>query len=961
MDNNYNQYGNSGNNQYDNNSGQPNQYGNTGNQYNNTMNTQYNQPGQYDNIMGGQYNSCMEDQYNQYGNTNNNWNNQNNTQNFGVNEQITNRRKQKVKKPKRRKKHRFLKFLLLCLIAYAGYKGSSKILGNLAENEMKQFIVDYPFTFDCESDCLWYVTDNFSIPTSYSLGDKEYKVEWDSNNTMIRLDESGNATISRPDDCSVVVQLTETYKKLWGKATRQYELTLVPTSCISADDVNVIDLETLESGSYHRDMQAVSDADGNLKYMLGDFKDTYVNSAEDAQVILEVYKSQFTDEDIQFKFVDITNIGMYITYKFDVYKQSMKCADCSASVVLLSNTNKVTKISIDYKPVDQEVTNNTLELDSILESIPSILNSVDIECTSSDDFAVYSAHKELYNGSIIYSIELVTIDGWSYRLRINAVTGELIDCESLVSHADEESVTAKSTNELGEEISFDATLAKPGWLGFLEDEEYILKDQNRNIQAYYNEGWWGLFKEAQKALSIEDPNILEAVGSFFVGLAGLGDYYIEAMIKAKISSDTDTFEDGVSAQAYHNMQIVYDWYKDNLGIISFDGKGKAIVVRTNVKLVTDNAAWDNGTKTFMINPAGSLKYSVGLNLEVLGHEYTHAVFKYAGVNLSGGQEVSGLSEAYGDIMGTIIAQNDDWLICKTELTDGTPVVFRDLKNINGSNLYMSMKYPETYHGENWSGEEHNICSMIGHIAYEMKEHGGFSWDDMADIWYNSLGLTYDNSSTFVTCRKYIIQTADDLGYSDEQIDFIANAFDGREIFDESYEFRTDKYTNKEEETSDGSETTKTEKIAKAGDPLLDDSTQHRFLIAYSVLQMIFNGDGIYIYEEANTMSKDEQEQFEELLNKKVQEMYDLESLSGNEIKVMYRQIPGWQIDFLDKFCGDTMTYIKGRTYEIMDDEGTDEDTEVIKGWFNKLLRYAFDWEITNSTAYDFYDKLGLIE
>ena len=61
-------------------------------------------------------------------------------------------------------------------------------------------------------------------------------------------------------------------------------------------------------------MQAVSDADGNLKYMLGDFKDTYVNSAEDAQVILEVYKSQFTDEDIQFKFVDITQLYLLLHY-----------------------------------------------------------------------------------------------------------------------------------------------------------------------------------------------------------------------------------------------------------------------------------------------------------------------------------------------------------------------------------------------------------------------------------------------------------------------------------------------------------------------------------------------------------------------------------------------------------------------------------------------------------------------
>lgn len=868
----------------------------------------------------------------------------------------------KVKRKKKKKKHRFLKFILFCLIIYLGYKGSYKLLSYLAENEMSKFVTDYPFTFEEPSDSLWYVTNNFNVPTCYKLNDKEYNVEWSTSSKSITIDNSGNATVNRPNDISIVVNVVETYKKLWGEATREYELTLIPTSIISESDIDIIDLESIKNGEYSRKMQAVSDTSGNLKYMLGDFKDTYVNSSDDALILLQAYKSHFTNNDISFKFIDVINIGMYITYKFDILVDGIKVENDSASIVVNKDTNSVVKISIDTKNISNNTSDNILNTNDILEKMEQQLVSSEFNIGTTNDYVLYYLDKILSDSKVIYVANIMTQDGESLELKLDASTGDIISYKSLMSDADEEGIKASSIDEKGNDIEFSATFVKPGWLGFLEKEKYILKDQNRNIHSYNNEGWWGLFKAAEKEAAKKDPNFFEQVGGVFVMLGGLGDYYIENLFKTEIVSETDYFEDSVAAQVHYNMEKVYDWYKDTLGIISFDGKGKEIVIRNHVKFTTDNAAWDTQTKTFVVNPSKVLKYSVGLHLEVIGHEYTHAVFQYAGAGLNGGGEVAGLSEAYGDIMGTVISQNDDWIICDTQLADGTHKIMRDLKDINGTNMLQDLKYPETYHGENWTGEEHNICVIIGHIAYEMQANGGFSWNDLADIWYNSLGLGYDNSSTFVTCRKYIIQTADDLGYSDEQIDFIANAFDEREIFDESYKFRTDKYENTNKATSDGSKTIKTEENSIDGDPLLDNNKKHRFLFGYSIMQTLFVGDGIYIYEESNNMTKEEQEAFTDRLNKQIASKYDLTSLSGNTITVQYRQLPGWQIDFLDRFCSHTMDTVKGKTYSIIDSEGlsSEDDTE-IKGFIDKILKLAFDWEITESTAYDFYTRFGLID
>lgn len=757
---------------------------------------------------------------------------------------------------------------------------------------------------------------------------------------------------------SIVVNVVETYKKLWGEAIREYELTIIPTSILSESDISIIDLESIEDGEYSREMQAVSDTSGNLKYMLGDFKDTYVNSSDDALVVLKAYKNQFgiTDESVEFKFISSSKSSQYVVYKFCVMYNGYKVEDCYANITVNYKDNSLKKISIDTDELNginiQEPAFSIEEFDSIIDKY--MTNNIE-----SEYYVIIEKENAIQNNINVMVYNVTTSDKSSYKIIINSNTGEIIECIDVVSNSEMRPLfrfkaDCSSQTEDEKDIEFTATELDTFVLDFWS-KPYVLNDMNRGIHAVDNEGWWGLYRAAEKASNKEEQGFFDVLTM----IGGVLDNFIELQLTSEISSKTPYFEDKIAAQAYKNFQIAYDWYKDTYDLISYDGNGTEVLVRMHCKNNFNNASWDGFSKSFKINPVTKYKYSLGIHPEVIGHEYTHAVFESASVSLDSDKniEVRGLNEAYADIMGCIVSGSQNWLMGDNFDTDGNRLLTRDIPSINNSAC--STKYPETYKGEYWKEEEHVISVMISHVAWEMFNSDLFSSKDVADIWYNSLYLGYDNSSTFVTCRKYIIQTADDLGYSDEQIDFIANAFDEREIFDESYKFRTDKYEDTNEATSDGSETIKTEEKSIDGDPLLDNSKKHRFLIGYSILESFIAGEGIYIYEESNGMTKDEQEAFTNRLNEQIANKYDIKSLSGKQITVQYQQIPSWGIDFIDRFCSHTMNTVKGKTYSLLDSEEF-EDKD-FKGFLDKMFKLAFDWEITESTAYDFYTKFGLID
>ena len=127
--------------------------------------------------------------------------------------------------------------------------------------------------------------------------------------------------------------------------------------------------------------------------------------------------------------------------------------------------------------------------------------------------------------------------------------------------------------------------------------------------------------------------------------------------------------DPSAVSAHANTAVVYDYYADVLGRNSFDDNGALIEVSIRYNPSTAgsgyaNAFWDPSRQQFAFGDSGYLEAA----LDVVGHEFTHAVVSY--VVGDGGPvwyyaESGALNEAYADILGGLIegkSGSDRWLV-----------------------------------------------------------------------------------------------------------------------------------------------------------------------------------------------------------------------------------------------------------------------------------------------------------
>lgn len=861
--------------------------------------------------------------------------------------------------PKKKKKHGFLIFVLCVVAIILLFKGAQFLCNKLAYNELVNSAIDYPFQFNNASDSMWYITDDFVVPTYYlNDKDKQVKVEWSSSNEEVISFNGENADVNRPSNSSRRVAVTQTHKKLLGKAEIQYILTVIPVNTLDISEVDVVTVDELREQAYNRDMQAVLDENGNLDYMLGEFKNTYVYSAEDALVVIEAYRNEFNaPENIEFVFKKSTSTGVTQSYVFDGYIGEYLIEGCSANVVVYSSDCRMTKIDINAVNTDNipASTGNELNYEEI---ISNYLNTT-------DEYIVFVTDNIIYNDKFVQVVMCAFKNGSIYYAYIDENTGEVVKYFSDENTATYKMTECTSTDDFGNDFTFEAAYED----GLLVNR-YILYDTERNIHAYDNEGYWEIVKLGQEYVDTSDGvGLIE----FFVGLRTLGDKELAERMNFEISSDSTEFEKGSYAKAFYSMQKAYDWYKDNLGLISYDGKGAEILMMLDCGNTTDNAAWHSMDKYFTVNPVVNFKYSLGNNTDVLAHEYTHAVFSDMGsLTTECGYEVSGINEAYADIFGCLIEGN--WIVGENYDTAGNPIYIRNIVDINvdesaSMQSYGDKKYSEKYKDEYWQEEEHIISTVISHVAYKMYSSGYFTEDDVRDIWYTSLGYGYDDSSTFLTCRKYVIQAAQTLGYSTEQVDSIAYEFDMVEVFDPSYEITTQKFLAQEFldelgllEGEDSVDTIKTSDKAVEGDLILDDSTAREYIVVYSITAMMFgNGEGgAFIFEAGNDASEEEMEMISQQLSDRFNELYGTINISGSKVMIMYKQVPEFAMDIVKKFCVDSDDYLRSITFESLGIEETQEEGENTE-FIDSFMKYVFDFKVIESTPYDFYDGLGLIE
>lgn len=249
--------------------------------------------------------------------------------------------------------------------------------------------------------------------------------------------------------------------------------------------------------------------------------------------------------------------------------------------------------------------------------------------------------------------------------------------------------------------------------------------------------------------------------------------------------------DKQAVSVYTNLTTVYDYYETVLGQDSFDDNGAAVVVSVHYnprESIVDyftgyrNAFWDPTLQQFAFGSGGKLAGA----LDVVGHEFTHAVVSYAvgdGGSVLDYGEPGALNEAFADIMGMLIegkSGTDRWLIGEDSTYPGGAL--RNLADPSSiSTAYGAYRdnYADRYLGSGDDGGEHINSTIFSHAAYLMMTDpaaSGIADDTWATVFYHSL-FRLSPGATFTDGRAAVISSARTNGFTDAQIAAIEDAFD----------------------------------------------------------------------------------------------------------------------------------------------------------------------------------------
>ena len=246
--------------------------------------------------------------------------------------------------------------------------------------------------------------------------------------------------------------------------------------------------------------------------------------------------------------------------------------------------------------------------------------------------------------------------------------------------------------------------------------------------------------------------------------------------------------EAVSAQA--NAAQVYDYYQSVLGLTSINGAGgpvKLVVAYNPVASWSgkyNNAYWDANTKQLVFGDGADLEAA----LDVVGHEYTHAVVSYilgnGGPVLDYGEPGS-LNEAFADLIGSIIEGKTDagrWLIGENSTYPGG--VVRNIANpgaVNTASGPYRVTYADRYIGNDDEAGEHVNSTIFSHAMYKAMTDPATSaitsatW---AKLFYHSI-YRLSTTSTFTNGRAAIVATAStpEFAFTPGQLAAINKAFD----------------------------------------------------------------------------------------------------------------------------------------------------------------------------------------
>ena len=266
----------------------------------------------------------------------------------------------------------------------------------------------------------------------------------------------------------------------------------------------------------------------------------------------------------------------------------------------------------------------------------------------------------------------------------------------------------------------------------------------------------------------------------------------EGLTKAQLRDvpyleDHDNIWQGISPEKairlYKNLETVYDYYLKNVYINSYDNRGGIIRAYINDGRDRGNNAFNSGTIVYddarsMTNLlfGGTANYQD--HLDVVTHEFTHALQDSLIESLVYADETGALMEAYSDIAGELA---ETYYYKNNDITEDDDKVAdwnhnnRYLVNPGRTPRGQKANYPDTYGGPGSMTEVHHDSTIVSHVGYEIYWNALYDCQKMSELLYRAWRYL-PGTADFVQYRMAVTAAARDMGLEQAQIDKIKDAF-----------------------------------------------------------------------------------------------------------------------------------------------------------------------------------------
>ncbi|BAY09921.1 M4 family metallopeptidase [Calothrix sp. NIES-2098] len=237
----------------------------------------------------------------------------------------------------------------------------------------------------------------------------------------------------------------------------------------------------------------------------------------------------------------------------------------------------------------------------------------------------------------------------------------------------------------------------------------------------------------------------------------------ERMLPGKLvrsEGDSPVIDDAVN-EAYDYSGITYDFYQEVFNRNSLDDKGMTLISSVHFGRNYDNAFW-NGQQMIYGDGDEIVFTRFSKALDVVAHELTHGVVQFTS-NLEYWDESGALNEHFADAMSALVKQwylkqdvtEADWLM--GDAIVGPKVQAKSIRTFKAEKAYekdailgtdpQPKHIKDKYTGDNDSRGVHINSGIPNHAFYLTAiELGGYSWEKVGPIWYQTLKNLNQNSN-----------------------------------------------------------------------------------------------------------------------------------------------------------------------------------------------------------------------